>query len=221
MSRTCGVYMICNRRNLGFYVGSSVDIETRWRSHKATMNNGTSPSVRLQRAWAKYGAESFDLVIVETCTPDVVTSREQHWLDDTRAVLLGYNCNHVARQGRLGRKHAPESIEKMKEAYRNGKKSGVRPKGIPCSEETKKRISEAKLIKSAERWANRPKRQLMLRMRADLPHPMLGKKHPPEAIEKMAAAKRGKVASQETRMKMSATRRGKKRGHYQTKESVE
>jgi len=35
-----------------------------------------------------------------------------------------------------------------------------------------------------------------------------GSKHSPEALEKMAAARRGKRASEETRIKMSETRRG-------------
>jgi group I intron endonuclease len=195
MSRVCGVYMICNRQNMGFYIGSSVDIATRWRSHKATLNKGTSYSVHLQRAWSKYGADSFDFVIVEECEPSVLTEREQFWLDDTRACELGYNCNPVARQGRLGRPHTEESKEKMREAVRRGKRMGSRTKGTPCSEETKRLIANA----NRKRWAEKKAMPGVVH-----PNAMRGRTHSVEVRAKMSAARVGKPKSLETREKMRA-----------------
>lgn len=97
------------------------------------------------------------------------------------------------REARLGTKHKPETIAKMmgRPAWNKGLTKDVDPrvlkyslvlKGIPKSEESKRKVSEA----------NRGK-----------PSVFKGKRHTEESLLKMRNAKLGKKPSSETRVKLS------------------
>ena len=80
-NKICGVYKIVNKVNGKIYVGSSKDIETRWRNHKSALNDGTHANPHLQRAWDKYKAHNFSFEIIEECSLDTRFEREQHYLN--------------------------------------------------------------------------------------------------------------------------------------------
>ena len=61
----CGIYKIVNRINQHYYVGSSKNIPFRWTRHKKALKSSSHHSRRLQRAWNKYGEESFEFIVVE------------------------------------------------------------------------------------------------------------------------------------------------------------
>ena len=71
----CGVYMIKNKINGKFYIGSSVDITYRWARHKRQLRNGNHHSIHLQRAWDKYGEENFEFKVIEECSEDMTFKR--------------------------------------------------------------------------------------------------------------------------------------------------
>lgn len=83
-----GIYKISNKQNGKYYVGSSHNIEKRFNQHQRTLELGCHHNEHLQRAWAKYGSSSFIFEVVEECTPEVLHSREQHYLDNN---VGGYN----------------------------------------------------------------------------------------------------------------------------------
>lgn len=60
---TCGVYMILNTVTFDRYVGSSVDIEARWKQHQASLRQGFGNKV-MQAAWNRHGEASFKLVLL-------------------------------------------------------------------------------------------------------------------------------------------------------------
>ena len=72
----CGVYMIKNKVNGKFYIGSSVDIAYRWARHKRQLRNGNHHSIHLQRAWDKYGEASFDFSILSTIEGDFLDASQ-------------------------------------------------------------------------------------------------------------------------------------------------
>lgn len=80
-SKICGVYKILNLVNYKFYIGSSNDIQSRWRSHKNALQNGTHGNLHLQNAWNKYGGENFKFEIIEECDPAIQFEREQFYLN--------------------------------------------------------------------------------------------------------------------------------------------
>jgi group I intron endonuclease len=104
-----GIYKITNLVNSKVYIGSSaISIKRRWDKHTSALKKGNHHSVKLQRAWNKYGKENFVLEILEECIPEKCIAKEQHWLDLYQSAKIGYNINHLA-QSRLGVKQIDKS----------------------------------------------------------------------------------------------------------------
>lgn len=81
IKKICGVYKITNMINDKFYIGSSNNINNRWRQHKGALNEGTHGNPYLQNAWNKYGGENFQFEILEECAPEMQFEREQFYLN--------------------------------------------------------------------------------------------------------------------------------------------
>ncbi len=91
----CGVYLM--RASTGeLYVGSSVDCKGRWRNHKVLMRSGKH-SFRVMEIVARLGVTAFEFSMLEECSPDELTEREQHWLDKLKPTL-----NAVPLAGKKG-----------------------------------------------------------------------------------------------------------------------
>lgn len=78
---TCGIYQIVNSVNGKRYVGSSVNIEARWKHHLWRLTRGDHHSVVLQRAWNKYGKDSFNWIVLQECHEDFIHYHEQAEID--------------------------------------------------------------------------------------------------------------------------------------------
>ena len=153
-STKSGVYVIRNRVTGKVYVGSSVDMPQRKRTHFGQLRRGGHRSVKLQNSWDKHGADAFEFCVLEATSRDELPLRaaEQVWIDRLNAVAGGYNINpvagsvgrlpktdaHKANIGRalLGRKNTPSAIARMVEAAKG------RP-SRPSTEAQKSKISAA------------------------------------------------------------------------------
>ena len=92
------IYIIWNKVNNKFYIGSAVNYKKRWRNHITTLNNGTHRNKYLQNAWNKYGEKCFNFEVLEfLCNRDVLLEREQRYIDI--AIMISrnnlYNINLV------------------------------------------------------------------------------------------------------------------------------
>lgn len=89
----CGVYRILNIVNSKFYIGSAKVIYDRRIRHISALRSNTHGNQHLQRAWNKYGEESFKIEVVEVCNESVLLEREQYYLDLWRSYdpSIGYN----------------------------------------------------------------------------------------------------------------------------------
>ena len=130
-----GVYQILNTANNKCYVGSAVYIIERWRVHRCKIQD-SSHSKKLQNAINKYGADKFVFKVLEYCSPEDLTRREQYWIDTLDSFKNGYNTRRYA-ENNLGSKRGPPSEETRK-------KLSIASTGKVCSEETKKKISAAR-----------------------------------------------------------------------------
>lgn len=85
-----GVYAIVHPESGRLYIGSSVNIYSRWRSHKSDLKNRRHYCVYLQRAWDKHGEEAFEWRVLESCLKEklILIAREQHWLDRYKGQLF-------------------------------------------------------------------------------------------------------------------------------------
>ncbi len=78
---TAGVYIIICKSNNRYYVGSSVNIETRFKIHKTHLNTKKHANKHLQRSWNKYGKENFHFEIICECGKTDTLIFEQQALD--------------------------------------------------------------------------------------------------------------------------------------------
>jgi group I intron endonuclease len=90
---TSGVYGIVCAGTGRWYVGSSKDIDWRWRQHKSLLNKGQHHSYKLQRSWDKRGEAAFTLVILEICGVEALFEREQYHMDRLLAWKRGFNVH--------------------------------------------------------------------------------------------------------------------------------
>lgn len=109
----CGIYEIVNIANGKRYVGSAVNFSARWRVHRHHLRNGKHHSIALQRAWDKYGEESFEFSIIEECDRGKLMEREQIHLD----MGYDYNCSPTASSS-LGVIRRDETKEKCRIAIK-------------------------------------------------------------------------------------------------------
>lgn len=108
-----GIYRWTNLINGKSYIGSSVNLERRFKfyynisSLETQIKKGRS---NISLALLKQGYSAFSLEILEYCEPSVAISREQHFLD-----LLQPEYNILKYAGSsLGRKHTEDTIAKLK-----------------------------------------------------------------------------------------------------------
>lgn len=76
-----GIYRIKNKINGNCYYGSSKNIKNRWKKHYNQLKTNSHYNTILQRAWNKYGEENFVFEIVEECLLEELLSLEQKFLD--------------------------------------------------------------------------------------------------------------------------------------------
>lgn len=123
-----GVYQIRNKVNGHSYIGAATNIDRRWSMHKYELRKGKHHSRCFQRDWNEYGADNFELLIIEECDKSLFATREKYFIDNRKpeynSFLLG-----------LKFPHSPDHIMKLKEALR----------GHIVTDEARRRMSEAKI----------------------------------------------------------------------------
>lgn len=78
---TSGVYKIINTFTGSCYVGSAVDVDLRWRTHKYSLRHHKKSPPKLQCAWDKYGESAFTFSVVLICRREDTLLYEQAFID--------------------------------------------------------------------------------------------------------------------------------------------
>lgn len=116
---TCGIYEIVNTVNGKRYVGSSIDIESRWNAHLRELRRGTHHAHHLQHSFNKYGEEMFTMRCIIACEREQLIPLEQAELDS------GYDYNSSPTAGNtLGMKFSDEARERIRQNRLNRIKDG-------------------------------------------------------------------------------------------------
>ena len=153
-----------NKINGKRYIGSAVDIFSRWRLHKHKLEQGKHHNRHLQRAYVKYGIEAFSFEIIEEVAKELLLVREQFFMEKFNSSdrEYGYNICPIAGSS-LGVKRT----EKFKRII-SARRGELNPRfGVKLSEETKKKCSLSKIGSK---------------------NPMYGKEFSPEHKAKLKAA---------------------------------
>lgn len=199
------IYKITNVLDGKLYVGSSNGSVRRWQAHLLRLRKGNHHCRHLQFAFTKDGEANFVFLVVEVVEdPIFLLAREQFWIWRTRASEMQFGYNTALRpDGPFGYRHTAEAIAKISVAG-----LGRKYPGRALSDETRARIGVAHTGKKRREGTG-----------AKISAALKGRKVDPEAIAKMLATKeakgslhnsprKGVTLSQETRDKISASKKG-------------
>ena len=84
MQKQKGIYKITNILNGKYYIGSSIDLNSRKNQHFRKLKTNRHHCIHLQNAWNKYGEENFKWEVVELLNDlNLVEIRkiEQNYID--------------------------------------------------------------------------------------------------------------------------------------------
>jgi group I intron endonuclease len=80
-----------------YYIGSSVNIKTRFHSHINLLRKKNHPNCKLQRHYNKYGESDLQFLILLECPKEDLLNHEQFFIDTYR---LSFNICRIAGTGR-------------------------------------------------------------------------------------------------------------------------
>ena len=229
-----GIYQIRNIIDGKRYIGSSINVKTRMKDHRNQLLRVGHSNIHLQRAWNKYGEESFVFEIVQRCQKEDLLFSEQSEINKYPFNTL-YNLIITAERG-VGFTHCKETREKLSKA---GMGRIAWNKGIPMREDSKAKFCRKgktpwnKGIKCGPSWNKGKKATLEMRKTLSEAHKgyitpesqkrkqsetlkkhyethihaSLGFKHSEESKKAIAGYQKGTIRSEETKRRMSEAKR--------------
>lgn len=230
------VYRILNLVNQKCYVGSTFNVEGRWEKHLKELRVGDHHSIKLQRAWNKYGESNFKLETLTCRKKEVRQFQEAFYMQKFNSIEDGYNIVSLGLEDgsfrvseetkkQISLKLAGRPKPPRTEEYRL--KQSISHKGKVQSEECKKRKSLKMIGKPRPKEVGLKVSKALLghstseATRKKISEAGKGRKHSLEARAKMSEFQRSKVVSEETKEKIRQANLGKSRPcSEETKEKI-
>lgn len=106
-----GIYKITNKINQHSYIGLSTHIEDRWQYHKTRYNWERENNKALYQAILKYGIENFEFEVLEECEPEMLSEREQFYIEKYDTYHNGYNMTSGG-ESNIGEAHPRHKLTK-------------------------------------------------------------------------------------------------------------
>lgn len=93
-----GIYKITNLTNEKVYVGQSVNLAERLRTHVKAGIGIDPPGLKLYQDMKKIGVENFSFEILEKCPQAELNVKEKYWIDFYHCQDFGYNMTKGGSQ---------------------------------------------------------------------------------------------------------------------------
>lgn len=136
-----GIYEIVNQADgkASSYIGSSADIEGRFRGHRYKLSKGIHYNPRLQASWDKYGEGAFAFSVLEEVVGNKagLLALEQEYIEDYLDRGSCFNLAKDALAPMAGRRHTEATKCKMRESALARDQSNY---GHPISEKNMQRL---------------------------------------------------------------------------------
>lgn len=88
-----GIYRCLCTANNKSYIGQSVNVRIRKRTHERLLENNKHKNIHLQNAYNKYGKECFKWSVLEYCDKEKMDEREMYWIKYYDSYSNGFNRN--------------------------------------------------------------------------------------------------------------------------------
>lgn len=116
-NKQSGIYCIENTKNNKIYIGSSKNLYNRLSAHKCALNKNRHQNIKLQKSWNKHGSDNFICYVIEFCNPDILTTREQYYIDTLKP---SYNITLDVIRNSLSEESRIKISKTLKEKYKSG-----------------------------------------------------------------------------------------------------
>lgn len=81
-----GIYKITNTKNDKVYIGQSVDIDKRVKTHKRNISK-IDIDTKFYRALRKYKWDNFSVEVLEECEVTDLDEREKYWIKNIITIM--------------------------------------------------------------------------------------------------------------------------------------
>ena len=224
-----GIYAIVNKKSGRSYIGSSINIEKRWKTHLRSLRKNTHHNIFLQRAFNKYGEIVFGfsyLGIMITPTQEELFESEQshihkcpHKLYNLGSVGGGDNLTNHPNKDDIRQRitntnrnnNAQLSIEELSKKYgRCGADNGNYRGGTGFNSFHYCPICNISVISDSAKVCTN------CRDRTGVNNTFYGKTHSKETLEKLRISNIGRTKSQYEIDSISGENSSKFKGYYHT-----
>lgn len=212
-----GIYKIISPNNK-IYIGQTINFENRCKQYKYKKFNG---QIKLWNNCKKYNWNPIDNIeLIEECSIDELDEREKYWIKYYNSNATGLNCDEGGK-GRRGFKHSEKTKLLLKE----------KNIGKNHSDETKQKISNSlKNISSNERlkWKTNKGKPLSIdhinkiKESKKLNPYIITDEHRKKISQSNIGNTNmlGKNHSEESKKKISDSKKGKQLNHYRLKKII-
>lgn len=138
----CGIYKITNIINNKCYIGQSVNLKSRIKSHKSMIKHNNEDNNHLRKATIKYGHNNFKIEIIKYCNEQELDYWERYFINLFKSYDEKYGYN-IELGGSTHKHLSKEQIRKMTNTKKGKLKGKENPfYGRKHTIETKKKISD-------------------------------------------------------------------------------
>src|ERR1700733_2946579 len=145
-----GVYLIINKIDGKFYVGSTKSLSERAQTHRLELKGGRHSNVHLQAAYTKHLGANFKFFVLAICSSKRRALKiEQSYLDLFCGKPYCYNLENTVMA--LGFKHRQPMSQSTRDKI--GKNTSLKLKGYKHTEEARRNMSIAqKRLKQTKKY---------------------------------------------------------------------
>ena len=122
MEKICAVYKITNTITGDFYIGSSKNVKSRWRSHKWPSTWNRCPNNPMYQDMQKYGVDKFVFEILAEVEEGSLKETEQKFIETLKPIYNDRNANGIDVDKYKKYQKEYEKTEKRKDSHRKSSK---------------------------------------------------------------------------------------------------
>jgi group I intron endonuclease len=209
MNNDTGVYAIISPSGKQ-YIGSAVSFRVRWNYHRSQLRRGLHHNASLQRAWNKYGEDSFEFKKIALCPVTDLLIVEQDRIDQ---LSPAYNICRIAGNS-SGRRLSEESKKKISDKNRGRTLSAEHRAAISLAGVGRRHTVKARAAIGAAHLGLIHSEEAKKKMSLAVFGKYVGEKNPMYGRSGELAPNWGKTHGSAAREKMSARQRGEKNHMY-------